>query len=230
MKYDQAHKSSAVFKCFAIVGAISALAACGGGSSSTQLTVTGTAATGKALDGAAISVTCKTGTGTATSNSAGNYSASITDGKGPCVLTATKGATTLRSIAPGAGVANITPLTDLLTNYLATRAGTSVSNLLSNTNGTAILSDSKAISDGQTDVANSLKTNFGVTISTTNFLSTTITTPTGGTQNNADKDLDLLKTNNLVGTDGNSSSTSVTTIVTDGQKKPYTGSTGATGS
>lgn len=206
--------------------AMSALAACGGGSDDVappaQLTITGTSAVGAALAGAAIAVTCSTGSGTATSGADGTFSASIGNGKGPCVLTATKGATVLRSVTPGAGVANITPLTDMLTDYLATRAGTTAANLLTNSSGKAILSDSKALTDAQSGLVNFLKTSYNVTLSTTNFLTATITTPTGGTQNAADKDLDTLKANSLTTTNG-TLTTAVSTAATNlAKSQPYT--------
>jgi hypothetical protein len=233
MKVIPGSKITAAITWFAMVGVSASLVACGGSdddatSSSTTMIVRGTAATGAALSGASISVTCATGTGAATSNSSGNYSASISNGKGPCVLTATKGTTTLNSVTPGAGVANITPLTDLLTNYLATRAGTSVSNLLTNTNGKAILSDTQALTDGQNGVAAMLKTNYNVTISTTSFLTASITTPESGTQSASDKDLDLLKAANILTSDGNVTSDASTTVKTEAAKTaPYVAPTGA---
>ena len=206
--------------------AMAALAACGGGSDdaapAAPLTITGTSAVGAALAGAAIAVTCSTGSATATSGADGTFSASISAGKGPCILTATKGATVLRSVTPGAGVANITPLTDMLTDYLATRAGTTAANLLTNTSGKAILSDSKALTDAQAGLVSLLKTSYNVTISTTNFLTATITTPTGGTQSAADKDLDTLKANSLTTANG-TLTTAVNTAATNLAKtQPYT--------
>jgi hypothetical protein len=82
------------------------------------LTVTGKAATGAAMSGAAIAATCATGTGTAVAAADGSYSLDVTAGQLPCVLEATGadvgGATiTLHSVATGA-TAQITPLTELL--------------------------------------------------------------------------------------------------------------------
>ncbi|NML42803.1 hypothetical protein HHL11_03500 [Ramlibacter sp. G-1-2-2] len=109
------------------------LAACGGGSSDSTLStpvtpttpaaalsVSGTAATGAPLANAAITLKCASGSATATADANGKYTASITGGKLPCVLTAksTDGATELHSVAAGTGDAattvNITPLTELL--------------------------------------------------------------------------------------------------------------------
>jgi hypothetical protein len=232
MKSISASKLVSTFKWIAAASVAATTVACGGGgssssgSSTTYLTVQGTAAIGKALDGATISVNCSAGSTTATSSSTGAYSATVTNGKGPCVLTATKGTVSLNSITPGAGVANITPLTDLLTNYLATRAGTSVSNLLSNTSGTAILKDTTAISDAQGEIVNVIKTNYGVTVSTTNFLTTSIVTTTGA-QSDSDKDLDLLMTSDVVTDTGVPETTVLDSVKAVGASRPYTGTTGA---
>lgn len=209
---------------------VSLLVACGGSNDpASTFNITGTAATGAALAGASIAVTCSTGTGATTSNADGTFSVGISDGKGPCVLTATKGATVLRSVTPGAGVANITPLTDMLTDYLATRAGTTAANLLSNTNGKAILSDSTALTDAQAGLVSLLKTTYNVTVSTTNFLTTTIVTPQGGTQSAADKDLDVLKSNgNVLDANGKPASSVLSQVVSAAQKTvPYVVPSGA---
>ncbi|MEX8194314.1 hypothetical protein [Comamonas guangdongensis] len=105
-----------------------ALVACGGGSGSgsggeqpktSTLKISGTAATGAAMGGAAINAICATGSGTATAGPDGSYIASINDGALPCVLSASSGGTTLHSILGGSGqassaTANITPLSELL--------------------------------------------------------------------------------------------------------------------
>ncbi len=232
MKAILASKLVFTFKWLSLVSMTAAVVACGGGgSSSTTLTVRGTAAIGKALDGALVTVTCTSGTGSATSNSDGSYTVSITDGKGPCILTATKGATVLRSVAPGAGVINITPLTDMLIDYLATRTGTTAENLLNNIDGKAILSDTKALAEGQASVINLIKTTFGVSLEVENFLTATITPQTGSTaQNAADKDLDLLKTNNVVTSTGTPAPNVIETVKTEAAKAPrYVANTGASG-
>lgn len=227
------HQSFKAFKAagLAILGS-AALVACGGGSGVPALNVNGTAAVGAALAGAAIAVTCSTNSGSTTSNVDGTFNVVIGNGRGPCILTATKGATVLRSVTPGAGVANITPLTDMLTDYLATRAGTTAANLLTNTNGRAILSDSKALTDAQAGLVSLLKTTYNVTLSTTSFLSTAIVTPQGGLQNGGDKDLDLLKANGSV-VDLNGSPTTATKGAVTGaaqQTPPFTAPTGGSGS
>ncbi len=105
------------------------LAACGGGGGSssppdtpgatTDLTLSGTAATGMAIAGAIITAKCQTGTGTGTTITNGSYSLVVTGGKLPCVLQITNPAdgSKLHTVAIGSGsaaVANITPLTEML--------------------------------------------------------------------------------------------------------------------
>ena len=107
------------------------LAACGGGGGSSptpltagtagtaDLTVSGTAATGKAIAGATITAKCQIGTGTATTIADGTYSLVIAGGKLPCVLQITNPAdgSKLHTLVTGSGtgaIANITPLTEML--------------------------------------------------------------------------------------------------------------------
>jgi hypothetical protein len=121
----------------AVLALPAALAACGGGGSNdtpapappapvaTTLALKGTAATGAAMANAAIKISCATGSATATAATNGTFSASITNGALPCVLTATSsdGATELHSVAAGTGhadtTANVTPLSELLVARLA---------------------------------------------------------------------------------------------------------------
>lgn len=105
------------------------LAACGGGGSSsppgtpgaaTDLTLSGTAATGKAIAGAIITTKCQAGTGTATTIADGTYNLVVAGGKLPCVLQITDPAdgSMLHTVAVGSGsavIANITPFTEMLT-------------------------------------------------------------------------------------------------------------------
>jgi len=110
-----------------------ALAACGGGGggdvatsdaptpvAATGLKLSGTAAVGAPMANAAITVACASGTATATADANGLYSATISNGSLPCVITATSsdGLTELHSVAAGTGsadtTANVTPLSELL--------------------------------------------------------------------------------------------------------------------
>lgn len=111
------------------------LSACGGGGGAgapaapiappapAALTISGTAATGAAMAAAAVQIKCAGGTGTATSSADGSYTASITGASLPCVLSATSGTTTLRSVAEAgsatSATVNITPLSEIITAKLA---------------------------------------------------------------------------------------------------------------
>ena len=104
------------------------LVACGGdsGGGGAVLTVKGTAATGAPLVGA-VSVTCKSGNGSATSNADGSFTVLVVNGVGPCLLALTPtGGTTLYSVTSGNAttqVSNITPMTNLLVSYLSNVPG-----------------------------------------------------------------------------------------------------------
>jgi alpha-tubulin suppressor-like RCC1 family protein len=101
------------------------MVACGGGGGSSapiasNLVVTGTAATGLANAGATVTGKCKVGTGTAITLTDGSYALTITDGQWPCLLQITNpvDGTKLHTVATGTGgtaVANITPLTEMVT-------------------------------------------------------------------------------------------------------------------
>lgn len=101
------------------------LAACGGGgspstlSTATDLTLSGTAATGKAIAAATITAKCTAGSGTVSTMADGTYQLLVTGGKLPCLLEITNPSdgSTLHTVAVGTGnaaSANITPLTEML--------------------------------------------------------------------------------------------------------------------
>ncbi|SOY63331.1 hypothetical protein [Cupriavidus taiwanensis] len=110
--------------------AAAVLTACGGGGGDSTSTapaatkITGTAAVGAALGNATVQAKCATGTGTATTAADGTFTLSIDGATRPCVLSVkTPDGTTLHSVVEaGTGasaVANITPLTELVTASLA---------------------------------------------------------------------------------------------------------------
>jgi len=114
------------FALLAVSGALVTLVGCGGDNNS-YLNVTGVAATGLAIDNAAVSVQCVSGTGTATTNGNGVYSVTVVNGEGPCLVTVTKGDLTLRSITPktttGSAVAHVTPISDAIIQGLIEAKG-----------------------------------------------------------------------------------------------------------
>lgn len=114
---------SKALKLTASAAVLAVLSACGGGggdgggSSSgagATVSVTGTAARGAVLPGAAISMTCANGAVlSTTTTAAGTYTATATIAY-PCIGSATLGAITYRGVLFSGSIANFTPLTDLL--------------------------------------------------------------------------------------------------------------------
>ncbi|WP_354675524.1 hypothetical protein [Cupriavidus alkaliphilus] len=112
--------------------AAAVLTACGGGGGGDSAPTTappatkisGTAAVGAALGNATVQAKCAVGSGTATTAADGSFTLSIDGATRPCVLSVkTTDGTTLHSVVEaGTGttaVANITPLTELVTASLA---------------------------------------------------------------------------------------------------------------
>jgi hypothetical protein len=220
-----------------IVVATSALVACGGGTSSGSSptsTVSGTAAVGAALANASITLTCKNGSGSATANSNGAYTATFAF-DGPCAITATGGAITIHSFAAGAGTFNVTPLTELLLNYIAAQLGTTVSGLLSgitsNTSYQSALSNSTVIANAQAAVAQLIKTQYGITLSSSSFLTVSFTPGQPG----ADADLDTLLTAGAITANGQPTAALTAAATAAGAAAPISGggngggATGGTG-
>jgi hypothetical protein len=117
-------------------GAVAVLmAGCGGGGgdggTTSNVLLSGTAATGAALANATVDVKCAAGTGTATTNTTGGYTVTVTDGKLPCIIkvsgTNSNGvAVSLHSIADAGSAsgsdvtatANVTPVTEMIVAQL----------------------------------------------------------------------------------------------------------------
>ena len=188
------------FKSTLTVLALAMLAACGDGSDNT-LRVTGTAATGLAIDGGAVDVQCKSGTGTATTSSTGTYTVGISNGQGPCLVVVTKGSVTLRSIAEfgtsSQAVANVTPITNAIVNAIAAAKGTTVTGLIGTQAPTA--AEITAAANSVVAVLNAALVAAGWTgapltaaqlLSDPAFTAATAANPTGGSV--LDQALDLL--------------------------------------
>jgi hypothetical protein len=224
-----------VLRLGSIVMATSALFACGGGSggSSPTATINGTAAIGSALANATVQITCKNGSGSTTTNSNGAFSATFAF-DGPCVLTATQGSVVVQSLAAGAGTSNVTPLTTLLLSYIAAQLGTTLNGLLSgiqsNASFQSALSSSTVIANGETAVAQLVQENYGVTLSSSAFLTTSFVPGQPG----PDADLDTLQSKGAIDSTGAPAPALTTAAATAGASAPITtggGSpTGGTGS
>lgn len=206
-----------------ILLATSALGACGGGNDSgpTAKTVSGTAAVGVPLANASITLTCKNGAGSATANSNGAYTATFAF-DGPCAIAATSGATSIHSFAAGAGTFNVTPLTELLLNYIAGQLGTTVSGLLSgitsNQSYQSALSNSTVIANAQAAVAKLIKTQYGVTLSTSSFLSVSF-----APGQPPDVDLDYLRAAGAITANGEPAASLATAASAAGTAAPISG-------
>jgi len=166
-----------------------------GGGTSTALSISGVAARGAALAGAAVSVKCATGTGQATTSSSGAYTVSVDAGALPCVLSATSSdaATVLHSVATGT-TANITPLTELLVAQLV---GSDPATFMSSIAATSLAGTltSDALSAAQAAVVATLTAAGLDTSGIANPITDTLVAATTGSSGNGyDKVLDNLGT------------------------------------
>ncbi|SDG19134.1 hypothetical protein [Paraburkholderia phenazinium] len=215
--------------------ASSALIACGGGGGNPTATIQGTAAVGVALANASIQMSCKSGSATTTTNSNGAFSATFKF-SGPCLLTATFGSLSLSSFASGSGTYNITPLTQVLLSYLAGQLGTTLNGLLAgittNTTYQNALTNSTVIANAENAVAQLIKSEYGVTLSTNSFLTVSFTPGQPG----ADADLDSLLTAGAITSAGQPAAALLAAALAAGTAAPIsgggvtpTGGTGGTG-
>lgn len=163
MKHAPLLRYSAITSALMVTLAISACGG-GGGSSSTSssgssnLTVSGVAATGAALSGATVTVKCAAGTGSATSNTDGSYTVTVSGGSLPCMLEASSGGTTLHSVVTGTGssaTANITPLTELMVAQLTGADPTTYMSSVDVSTLSSTITDTK-LSTARTEVVNIL--------------------------------------------------------------------------
>lgn len=195
----------------------------------------GTAATGAPLAGA-VSATCKTGTGTATSNADGSFTVVVNDGVGPCLLSITAGGVTMHSITSGSGAtqtANITPMTNLLVGYLRSVPGMTAADpaaWFALPAVKALLTDTAALTARiVTDFIPTLKTLLPtLSVANAGFLFTTFTaSPTGSA---TDADLEKLKTAGIVTSTGAPSAAATASLTAAASNDtPVVAPTGATG-
>ena len=136
------------------------------------VTLSGTAATGRALPGATVRADCAQGWGTTVSDSSGNYG--FTFGATlPCVITAVSAGVTLHSLAFAGGTFNTTPETELMMVYLAAQLGTDVTHLVSNvpSNGRfqQVLGNATDVLAAETAVATNVQQGYQVTLTVPAF-------------------------------------------------------------
>ena len=201
MNNDSLHRVRALS---ALVAA-TLVAACGGGSDAppppppppaATLSLQGTAATGAAISGAAVTAKCNGGTGTATSAANGTYAIALTAGTLPCALKVAAAGGDLQSVVAGSGAtasANITPITQLIVANLAGKDPATYFSAFAASDITALTSS--AVDGAQAKVVSVLKNN-GVDASTLgNLITGSLVAANGSTAGNAlDQILDTLKT------------------------------------
>ena len=214
------------------VGLLSASVAlfpgCGGGgggggsgnaSNPSMISIAGTAATGKALAGATISIDCARGSMSVAADANGSYHATFGAAM-PCMIAATSGGTMLHSAAFAGGTYNVTPETDLLLSYLAAQLGTNESGLIAgfatNMQFQQTLQNQTDVLTAQAAVVQGLQQKYGVTLSTPNFLTTAFTAGQPG----EDSDLEALFTLGAIDTNGEPDAAAVALIATMGAAHP----------
>ena len=195
-------------KLLAVAVAAATLSACGGGDdnsttggATTPTTpatpttkISGTAATGAALAGATVQAKCATGSGSATTAADGTFTLDIPNAVRPCVLSVqVPNGPVMHSIVDAgsgtAAVANITPLTELVT---AAIAGGSTTDFFSTFDAAA---QGKLTSDGVTSAVSAVSLTLSgiVDLGGVNPISDTLVAATGSTAGNAmDQAIDKL--------------------------------------
>jgi hypothetical protein len=194
---------------------------CGGANALQNVALSGTAATGKALASAMVSVSCARGSGSALSDGGGHYR--ITFGATlPCILTVTSGGTTLHSLAFAGGTFNTTPETELMLVYLASQLGTSENSLIadfpSNSAFQQVLANQTDVLAAQSAVATSLQEHYAVTLTAPAFLITPFVVGQAG----VDSDLGALETAGAIDADGMPDPAAVSLLSAAGLVHPLT--------
>jgi hypothetical protein len=225
-----------------LIASAATFAGCGGGGggsgassssgtgSQSMISIAGTAATGKALANATISIDCAQGSITVAADANGNYHATF-GATMPCMIAATSGGTILHSLAFAGGTFNVTPETDLLLSYLAAQLGTNESGLIAgfatNTQFQQALQNQTDVLTAQAAVVENLQQKYGVTLSNPSFLTTAFTVGQPG----EDSDLEALLARGAIDTNGEPDAAAVALMASTGAAHPIAISpgTGASG-
>jgi hypothetical protein len=235
------HQHRITFTMLSVLLAAS-LCTCGGGDDGrppARVTISGTAAVGAAMINRAVAVVCKSGSGATITDDNGRFSVAIDDAAGPCLLSTTVGVTngaTLRSLAKGDGtVANITPLTELLTQYVVaqsgagTTAGVPPSAIVANAKVGAVLGNTASLGNSVNRLTAAIKTaagSGGATLAIpSDFLTASLVakSATNTVGNEQDVILDTLRAKNLVTATGAPAPAVVTAVTADALANPVTG-------
>lgn len=184
------------------------LSACGGGGGAGSasnnaavgtlgtVTVSGTAATGKAISNAPIQAICSNGTFNSQTNATGAFTIALSDAT-PCVINTTFNGHALRALYTGGNAINITPLTELLTRYLLARSGLGINapadQVVASATLAALVSNPSEIDEAEKAVQARILKQYGVDIGPT-FLTEPLVAPASNKdpQNDADKALDSI--------------------------------------
>ncbi|MCX4174027.1 MULTISPECIES: hypothetical protein [Paraburkholderia] len=208
---------------------------CSGGNGTPNVAVSGTAAIGKALASATVSLSCASGSGSTLSDGGGHYSTTL-NATLPCILTVTAGGTTLHSLAFAGGTFNTTPETELMLVYLASQLGTNETSLIANFQNNSqfqrVLENQTDVLAAQTAVVANLQQRYAVTLTAPAFL----TTPFVVGQAGVDSDLGALATAGAIDVNGMPDPAAVSLLSAAGLAHPLTttstpsSGTGGTGS
>jgi hypothetical protein len=202
-----------------------------------KVVISGTAATGKALASAVVSLSCAQGSDSTLTDGGGNYSITF-NATLPCVLTLTSGSTILHSLAFAGGTFNTTPETELVLVYLAAQLGTSEASLIaglpSHSQFQQVLANQTDVLAAQSAVVTNLQQRYAVALTVPAFL----TTPFIVGQAGVDSDLVALAAAGAIDANGVPDPAAVSLLTAAGQAHPLTttstpssgiGGTGGTG-
>ena len=202
---------------------VALLAACGGGGGGSSpppsIALSGTAATGRALPNAGLGIVCAQGSTSTSTNASGAFQATF-PAAAPCLITATSGNTVLRSTAFAGGTFNVTPETELLLVYVAAQLGTTEGTLITNFPHNAqfqqTLANESTVLNAQAAVVQGLDTEYHLTLSVTNFLTTAFVVGQPG----VDRDLQALLAAGAIDSNGEPDPVAVTLMTTLGAQHP----------
>lgn len=209
---------------------LAALGACGGGSfcvgfdgctasSTPAVTLSGTAATGRALASATVGVSCAQGSASTLTDGGGHYSVTFS-GALPCIVSVTSGGTILHAPVFASGTFNTTPGTELMLVYLAAQLGTNETSLIAGLPGNVqfqkVLSNQDDVLAAQSAVVTNLQQHYAVALTVPAFL----TTPFVVGQAGVDSDLDALAKAGAIDANGMHAPSAVSLMSTAGQAHP----------
>lgn len=209
-----------------IAGVLTACGGGGGGSAGGTTTIVaaalgGTAATGAAINGGTVDAVCASGTvSSTTTDSSGTYTLDTTNATYPCVVRVSIPGTTnyLYSIAEsGATRANLTPLTNLLSDLLFGANSATVFANFSSTYAQSVTTSN--ISTAKQKVVTALGA-LGIDVSNYEFLKATFTPATENADgDDLDKKLDQLTTTLLA---ADKTLTDLSTAINNASNSPQT--------